>query len=158
MVAGMVAVSVYRRPALRLVPASALPCRRRLIQRCGSRSLAFWAAQRAGDAPNQASKQALYRAAMQAGLARQGLLGEALGGHRAGWPPGRLHLRLLMPSTAPSQMAQRAQNALLEAAGAHTGVDTDSLKRLFEEVIGWGGRGEEGRGGEGPPRMGPPCT
>ncbi|PRW20259.1 adenylate guanylate cyclase [Chlorella sorokiniana] len=44
----------------------------RLIQRCGTKSLAFWAAQRAGAAPTQDSKQRLYQAAMQ--RVRNGLL------------------------------------------------------------------------------------
>lgn len=59
-------------PSLPLAPSSERsPCHRRLIQRCGSKSLAFWAAQRAGDAPTQASKQRVYQAAMQAGPPRQ---------------------------------------------------------------------------------------
>lgn len=108
------------------------PPRCRLIRRCGRNGLKYWAAQQAGGAPTQASKQRLYRAAVQAGFGAV---------HAPCVESGCLKLFAPRPRhrlcTCPATPTQRVQNALLELCAPHAGVDQAALKRLFDEVPAW---------------------
>lgn len=97
------------------LPAPPMPCR--LIQRCGTKSLAFWAAQRAGGAPTQATKQHLYQAAMQAGCRGGGEgMGRLAGPHLA-LPCNTAALPLSRPPP-PHHCAEGAERAAGGGGGA----------------------------------------